>query len=63
MPINHKSAPAENKRMQRFRAREDLKLTLLVAIRDFKSEEEPNYKFTSNDIIHVLSSMITRKTE
>lgn len=44
--------------------RKELSLELLKVINEFKSKEVPTYKkLTKEDIIHVLSSMIARKTE
>lgn len=49
--------------MKKFRARDELKLKLIKTIIDFKSEEEPGYKLTKEDIINCLSAIIARKTE
>lgn len=50
------------KNMRKFRAREELKLNLLTVIHKFKSVEEPKYEITNDDVINVLSSMISRRT-
>jgi hypothetical protein len=53
-----------DKRMQKFRVREELKLKILTLIYNFKSEEEPEYKkLTRDDVINVFCSIIARKTE
>lgn len=53
-----------DKRMQKFRVREELKLKVLTLIYNFKSEEEPEYKkLTRDDVINVFCSIIARKTE
>jgi hypothetical protein len=53
-----------DKQMQKFRVREELKLKILTLIYNFKSEEEPEYKkLTRDDVINVFSSLIARKTQ
>jgi hypothetical protein len=43
--------------------REELKLKVLTAITTFKSDDVPDFgKLKDKDIIHVLSSIITRRT-
>ena len=49
--------------MQKFRAKEELKIKLLEVIINYKSNEEPNIILSNNDIVNVLSSMIARRTE
>lgn len=53
----------ENKELQKFRAKEELKIKLLKLIYDYKSNEEPDIILSNNDIVNVLSSIIARKTE
>lgn len=49
--------------MQKFRAKEELKIKLLEVIINYKSNEEPNIILSNNDIVNVLSSIIARRTE
>lgn len=53
----------EIKELQKFRAKEELKIKLLQVINKFKSKEEPHIMLSKDDIINVLSSMISKKTE
>lgn len=48
---------------RRERLRSELALRILSTIRSFKSVEEPKLKPTEQDIIHVLSAIIARRTE
>jgi hypothetical protein len=48
------------KQNAQFRVRQELKIKLLEAMENFKSETEPDYEPTNMDIIYVLSSMIAR---
>lgn len=43
--------------------RDELKLTILKTIQNFNSEEISDYELTNEDILYVLSSIITRKLE
>lgn len=51
------------KDLQKFRAKEELKIKLLQVINKYKSKEEPHIMLSNDDIINVLSSMIVRRTE
>ena len=51
------------KQLKEDRAKTELKIKLLKVLNDFKSEEEPNVELNEIDIINVLSSMISRRTE
>lgn len=42
--------------------RNELKVTVLHSIMNFKSKEVPGRKLKSNDVINVLSEIITRRT-
>lgn len=53
----------EIKYLQRFRAKEELKLSILKTIANFESKEEPGVKLSDNDIINILSSIIKRRTD
>lgn len=53
----------ELKTLAKFRARQELKTKILKIITDFSSKEEPNINITNKDIVYVLSSIITKKTE
>lgn len=53
----------KDKEIQKFRAKEELKIKLLEVIINYKSNEEPNIILSNNDIVNVLSSMIARRTE
>jgi len=53
----------EIKELQKFRAKEELKIKLLQVINNYKSKEEPHIMLSNDDIVNVLSSMIVRKTE
>lgn len=53
----------KNKEIQKFRAKEELKIKLLEVIINYKSNEEPNIILSNNDIINVLSSILARRTE
>ncbi len=51
------------KELQKFRAKEELKIKLLQIITKYKSKEEPHIMLSNDDIINVLSSIIVRRTE
>jgi hypothetical protein len=53
----------EIKELQKFRAKEELKIKLLQVIYRYKSKEEPHIILSNDDIVNVLSSMIARRTE
>lgn len=53
----------EFKELQKFRAKEELKIKLLHIINKYKSNEEPHIVLSNDDIVNVLSSMIVRRTE
>jgi hypothetical protein len=53
----------EIKDLQKFRAKEELKIKLLQVINKYKSKEEPHIMLSNDDIVNVLSSMIVRRTE
>lgn len=53
----------ERRQLKKDRAKTELKIKLLKVVNDFKSEEEPNVELNEIDIINVLSSMISRRTE
>ena len=53
----------EIKELQKFRAKEELKIKLLKVINKYKSKEEPHIMLSNDDIVNVLSSMIVRRTE
>jgi len=53
----------EIKELQKFRAKEELKVKLLQVINKYKSKEEPHIMLSNDDIVNVLSSMIVRRTE
>ena len=54
---------SEIKQLKKDRAKTELKIKLLKVLNDFKSEEEPDVELNEIDIINVLSSMISRRTE
>ncbi len=51
-----------DKKLQKIRAKEELKIKLLQVINNYKSNEEPHIILSNDDIVNVLSSMIVRKT-
>ena len=51
------------KKLQKFRAKEELKIKLLEVIDKYKSNEEPHIILSNDDIVNILSSIIARKTE
>jgi len=52
------------KKFKRWRVRQELTIHILKTIQDFKSLEEPDYKkLTDNDIINVLSEIISNRTK
>ncbi len=53
----------ETKELQKFRAKEELKIKILQVITKYKSNEEPHIMLSNDDVINVLSSMIVRRTE
>jgi hypothetical protein len=53
----------EIKELQKFRAKEELKIKILQVINKYKSNEEPYIMLSNDDIINVLSSIIVRRTE
>lgn len=53
----------EIKQLKKYRAKTELKIKLLKVLNEFKSEEEPNVELNETDIINVLSSIISRRTE
>jgi hypothetical protein len=53
----------EIKELQKFRAKEELKIKILQVINKYKSNEEPHIMLSNDDIINVLSSIIVRRTE
>lgn len=54
---------SEIKQLKKDRAKAELKIKLLKIVTNFKSEEEPDVQLNEIDIINVLSSMISRRTE
>lgn len=53
----------KDKELMKFRAKEELKLELIKVIANYKSKEEPDCELTKTDVINVLASLITRRTE
>jgi hypothetical protein len=49
------------KQIQTFRVREELKLTILKTIHNFKSVEEPKRKINSQDVTVALSELLHSK--
>lgn len=58
----HIMANLELKEFQKSRVKEELKIKILRTIHKFKSKEEPHIMLSNDDVINVLSSIITRKT-
>ena len=54
---------AEIKELQRFRAKQELIITLLNVIDKYKSKEEPHIVLSNDDIVNVLSAIIVGKTK
>jgi hypothetical protein len=51
------------KELQKSRAKTELKLTLLKVINGYKSKEEPHITLSNIDVVNVLSSIISTKSE
>ena len=51
----------EIKELQKFRAKEELKIKLIRVINNYKSNEEPHIMLLNDDIVNVLSSMIVKR--
>ncbi len=58
-----KKKPSPNSEFRQTRARMELTVRIGELIYSFKSKEEPGYKLKKEDVINVLSSMISRRTE
>ena len=54
---------AEIKELQRFRAKQELIITILDVINKYKSKEEPHIMLSNEDIVNVLSAIIVGKTK
>lgn len=57
-----KQSRKEISTIKRWRLREEMKIRVLETLYGFKSQEEPRLKVTDDDMIHVLSSIIARRT-
>lgn len=53
----------KDKAMEENLVRSELGVEILKVLNNFKSKEVPGYKINKKDIIHVMSSIIARKTE
>lgn len=48
-------------KQQQSTVRAEMSLTILQAIKKFKSKQEPKYKITESDKLYVLSNLVTRE--
>ena len=54
---------AEIEALQRFRAKQELIITILDVINKYKSKEEPHIMLSNDDIVNVLATIIVGKTK